>query len=44
MSIHMELPVWRQVLIQTANVAALVFFYAGFRGANRLAKLRKATI
>jgi hypothetical protein len=38
---HLHIPIWRQVLSVAVGMAALVFFYAGFRGANRLGKLRR---
>ncbi len=40
----MQIPPWRNALAVLVDVAALVLFYAGFRGANRLAKLRRAAV
>jgi hypothetical protein len=38
----MEFPIWRQALAVIVDLAVIVLSYAGFRGASRLAKLRKA--
>lgn len=40
----MGIPLWRNILAALIDVAALVLFYAGFRGGNRLAKLRRAAV
>lgn len=39
----MEVPAWRNALAAVIDLVVLVLFYASFRGASRLAKLRKAT-
>jgi hypothetical protein len=39
---QMHIPIWRQGLSAVVAIAALALFYNGFRGANRLSKLRNA--
>lgn len=38
---QMHVPIWRQALSAVVAIAALLLFYNGFRGANRLSKLRR---
>lgn len=38
----MKIPAWRNALAVVIDLVVLVLFYSGFRGASRLAKLRKA--